>query len=223
VEPTATYRISFAQPIDHPASTPAQQRAANETIIPAVIAAKDPRWLKSNAARESLTIGLGAAGCLLAHIDAWQTIATANDQYAIVLESDAQLTKYGRKWIKSVVSRAQEADMDLIQLGTNRDRDTFGSLSALGEIRYVAESFVELHLMQTMSPTFQQSFAAGCHAYLVSRNKAAWLAEWVPDFRIPIDQWLHVLARDPRHRIFRTRQDLWTTSGRPSEIEVLGR
>jgi GR25 family glycosyltransferase involved in LPS biosynthesis len=223
VEPTATYRISFAQPIDHTESAPAQQRAANETIIPAVIAAKDPRWLKSNAARDSLTIGMGAAGCLLAHIDAWRAIAEARDPYGIVLESDAVRSSYGGKWAHRITQWADKHGANLIQLGSNRDRAAIGHLSRVGEARYRIESVIEQRFLLHTAPVLQQAFTAGAHAYLVSRTYAMWLAEWNPDFRIPVDQWLHVLARDARHRIFRTRQDLWVPSGRDSEIESFGR
>jgi hypothetical protein len=192
--------------------------------IPAVRATADPRWLTSTAQDDPFAIGLGAAGCLLAHVDAWSSIARSESEFSLILESDARLTSYGLKYMNWIVPWMDETQANLVVLGTNRDLPSGrGALGTLGKVVHQAERIIEESALNLRPPVFQQALRVGIWAYIVRRDFAAWLSQWNPDFKIPVDQWLHTLSRDPRHQMFRTRQALWTTGGRHSHIEEIGR
>jgi len=201
-------------------------RLAAQPVVksPAIHAAEDKRWTSSGAEEDPYAVGLGAAGCLLAHLDAWTAIAASRNEYVLILESDARLTPYGEKHMASIVPWMADSGANLTVLGTNRDLPSGrGPLGLLGKSFHRTEELVEEKLLALRPPLFQQALRVGIWAYLVRRDFAGWLSQWTPDFKIPVDQWLHALSRDPRHRMFRTRQALWTTGGRHSHIEQLGR
>ena len=191
---------------------------------PAVHAAQDPRWQASAAATDPYAIGLGAAGCLLAHLDAWTAIAASRHEFGLILESDARLAPYGAKYMDTIAPWMAQTQANLVVLGTNRDLPSGrGPLGLLGRTFHRTEGLVEEKLFALQPPIFQQALRVGIWAYIVRRDFAHWLSQWQPDFKIPVDQWLHTLSRDPRHRMFRTRQALWGTGGRHSHIEHFGR
>jgi hypothetical protein len=199
---------------------------ADLSHIQAIDAYQDQRWLQSKASDDEFAIGRGAAGCLLAHLDAWTALSEhpVRSQAGLVLESDAAITNFGIRWMGVARNWMLKRGANLLQVGSNRVQAGGSGLGSLfGTSAHVASQYLETKPLRRAKPMFHQAFHSGAHAYLVMPDYASWLATWNPDFKIPVDQWLHVLARDPRHRIFRSRQDLWTTVDRPSEIEALGR
>lgn len=221
----SAYWISFESPPEW-LSTQADELSIGDVVhVRAVHAEEHPDWISSGASRDSFAIGKGAAGCLLAHREAWSLIASSvGDGYALILESDAMPTDYARKYTGLTLQTGANLRANLVQVGSNRsEAKGVGKGSGVGSLVHDGVQISETRLLPWRRPLFHQKFAAGSHAYFVSPEYCRWLSTWSPDFKIPVDQWLHVLARDPRHLIFRTRQDLWCTSARPSEIELVGR
>lgn len=221
----AAYWISFEPPPDWIRAVADELYIKNVFHVPAVRADEHPDWIASRASSDAFAIGKGAAGCLLAHRDAWKMISgSVRDNYALILESDAIPTDYGRRYTARTLQAATRLGANILQVGSNRsEAKGHGKGSRVGSLAHDVVQLAETKILALRSPRFHQRFAAGSHSYLVSSEYCKWLKSWKPDFKIPVDQWLHALARDPRHLVFRTRQDLWRASSRPSEIEHIGR
>lgn len=219
------YWISFTNPPTWLTEESGSLRIGDVIHVDAVRADQHHEWVTSGAESDPLSIGKGAAGCLLAHRNAWTLIAKAHtNQYALVLESDAVSTNYARRYTGNLLQQASRIRPNLIQIGSNRSNARGDGLgSRLGSILHYATQTTESRILRLRPPIFHQAFASGTHAYLVRPDYCKWLSGWQPDFKIPVDQWLHTLARDHRHQIFRSRQDFWTTCPRPSEVEREGR
>ena len=220
------YRISFSSNLERGHGVLLDLGISRVVGVRSVIAEEDDRWLAAPQANGSLAIGKGAAGCLLAHLDAWKAIALSRDDgsYSLVLESDALPTRFGFRHFHDVLHTARALEANVIQIGTNRSNSRGpGRGTPFGDLFRSLEQVVEVQCLDFMYPRFHQTFRSGTHAYLIRKEYASWLAQWTPDFLVPIDHWLQSLSRDARHKIFRVRQDLWTTTGRSSEIEMLGR
>jgi GR25 family glycosyltransferase involved in LPS biosynthesis len=192
--------------------------------LPAVDATTDPRWLERDNPMDSFEIGRGAAGCLLAHQDAWKAISDLpRGIYAIVLESDAVMTDFGRKHLDEVLERSGSLNANLVQLATGRGHLANGHRQSLGVQAARVKDVVEQRLMPFFPPQLVQSYGMGTIAYALRPKYAQWLSKQRLGFGIPVDNWLRVWALDNRHEIFRCRQDCWRESGRVSSIEHVGR
>jgi len=190
--------------------------------VPAVLAAADARWDPESTSND---LGPGGAGCLLAHLDAMSMIAesghSAEDRFALVLESDAVLTTFGRRWLPRLGQLRQTEGINFLQIGSSRTAMTRPSLRPFS-MDFLAGA-VETTALRTWRPLFTQALTSACHAYLIRPSFARKILQLGLGFQVPIDNWFRVLALDPRNKMLRTRQDLFVVSGRPSEIEGLGR
>lgn len=156
------------------------------TILP-VEAEREPRW-RNRAENTGSEVGIGAAGCLLAHEKVWDMIGATNPtsgELFLVVEDDAVLTRFGQKWLARVVKKSMRAQLDLVHLGRTKKgpRNLFGD-APRGDDSRLAASYPWL------PPLYLRGFAWRTHAYLISSNMAHSLLEEELDFGKPVDQHL---------------------------------
>ena len=200
-------------------------QASAVTHVPAVDARNDPRWL---TCAEKGRIGLGASGCLLAHRDAWATWLNLphRGDVGLVLEDDARITEFGKKWMNQCTRDFSEKNMELLQLGTVSQSDVrhaFTTKSISNVLTAINGSVEESRLMAKMGPSYSSSCGWGTHAYLISASCAEMFLEWDFGFLMPIDCWFRALSSVPHRNFARTRQALWSPNGRASTIDHIGR
>jgi GR25 family glycosyltransferase involved in LPS biosynthesis len=192
--------------------------------VSSVDASVDLRWTERSNTSNSLEIGLGAAGCLLAHRDAWRKIAKHDeDDYFVVLESDAVLTTFGRKNISRILEQSANQGANLVQLATGRGHKATRAEQTLGLRLARSKDFVETRLLPLGKPRLVQAYGMGTIAYALRPEYARWLTQQDLGFGLPVDNWFRVWSLDARHAIYRCRQDCWRESGRASSIENSGR
>jgi hypothetical protein len=189
--------------------------------IPAVVSSNHPRW---RCSQSRSAIGAGAGGCLLAHLDALTYLAaespeSGRDPVGLVLESDAELTSYGRRNLPRVLAYMDTVKLNFLQLGSNRT--SFTNTAVPG--RHRALDRMETGVLNHVPPLFTQALTSVAHAYAIRASFAQYILELDIGFQLPIDNWFRALALDPNHAMGRVRQDLFVTSGRPSQINVHGR
>jgi GR25 family glycosyltransferase involved in LPS biosynthesis len=196
---------------------------------PAVYAESDERWIRRSPLNRQVEIGKGAAGCLLAHIDVWSEWGSESgleSDVALVLESDAAITKYGKTWIRHVLGEMSRHEIRLLQVGANRTENLSavlrGDRSVTNGITRI-QDFAETRFLTMHRPRLSNSFGWGTHAYLLRRDCAQWLSQQDWGFLLPVDLWLRSLSLTPQNRIARVRQQLWSTSREASVIDALGR
>jgi GR25 family glycosyltransferase involved in LPS biosynthesis len=198
--------------------------AAEPIWIRAVNASMDKRWLDRSDESGDLEIGRGAAGCLLAHQDAWRAAADmSDDDDIIILESDAVMTTFGRKHLNSILEQGRATGANLIQLGTGRGHSSSSQSRTVGVQVASAKDFIEQRLLKIFPPLIVQAYGMGTVAYALRPRYAKWLARQRLGFGVPVDNWLRMWSLDARHSIYRCRQDCWQETGRQSGIDIAGR
>lgn len=195
------------------------------THIPAVDVSEDPRW---TASPKRGRIGPGAAGCLLAHRDAWSTWLSLDGRsdMALVLEDDASITDYGRRWTTTCIEDFSSEGLELLQLGVVPQAGVLKALttkSAANVFSVVNSSLEQSNLMNKRRPQYSRLCGWGTHAYLISASCADMLLTWDFGFLMPIDSWFRALSYVPARKFARTRQMLWSANGRASMIDQMGR
>jgi GR25 family glycosyltransferase involved in LPS biosynthesis len=219
-----TFVISF-DGIDESRLTRGHASLKRSEIVPAVDARTRIEYTK---VQSNFTIGAGAAGCLLAHRDVWSNwsnCAEGENDFALVLEDDSQMTRYGELWLDKVIAYARVNTLDTIQLGTFRGHGKMMLTKpvSIGGVVHDLKNVTESRLMNFRSPTYSKSFGWGTYAYLISKRMARWASTLPMNFEMPIDSWFKALAEVPSQRISRTRQDLWVTTGQGSRVDEIGR
>jgi GR25 family glycosyltransferase involved in LPS biosynthesis len=189
--------------------------------VPAVLAEDDSRWRERTSVS---AIGMGAAGCLLAHLDALSSLAEESknstyDPIGLILESDAILTSYGRSYLPQVLAHIWESQINFVQLGSNRSSLT----NRQSTIRHRSLDRLETRLLTQIAPRFTQALTSVAHAYAIRASFAKDLLALGIGFQLPIDNWYRALALDPNRKMTRVRQDCFVTVGRPSQIDEHGR
>lgn len=199
----------------------------NTVAVPPVIAGETEEWQRLRT-HETTTIGAGAAGCFLAHRSIWIRSASVDARIEgasimLVLERDARLTRYGRRWLAPVIKWFGSSGVDILNLGS------FGPELAWINSRSpsaVAASWIRVVRYQSrkaLRPVTLPSFGHRTHAYLIKRSFAMRLAQTSYDFGLPVDAWLlkrsHSVGSVGRHVAPR----LFTTFPMASEVDTRGR
>ena len=185
--PTA-YVIDFDPDVSRMASVLAGIGVADVHHVAAVRADQDPRWLSRRVSDPAKEIGVGAAGCLLAHRAVWRTwaaLSVPSSEIALVLESDAVLTDYGRKWFRVVVETMRDDRLGVVQVGANRPENWRALTSGGGSVvnrSSLVRDLAETRLLRHRPPMLSPSFGWGTHAYLISRSASAWLTTRILGF-----------------------------------------
>ena len=178
--------------------------------IPFILASEDSEWKKwSNRTLQPFGgIGAGAAGCLLGHRYAWKKLIESNFEFALVLESDAELTNFGRDYFSNVVSQFSILDCNILHLGTHeRFTASFSGFKVLNlSLRAIAKEIWERLYLKSKSPKFaERQFPFSTHAYLIKEEAAAFLASQEVNFVFPVDVMLNSYSQVVMNKIWRCR------------------
>lgn len=211
--------------LDGETATHVRKITADLVTIPEVYAGHELLWQKRNLGTES-EIGLGAAGCLLAHLKIWEMIAecapTTGGSF-LVLENDAVLTRYGRNWLGRVFHHSVRAELDLVHLGRTKSGSRFFATSSAS----VAVNAISQSVGFCLPPMLAHGFAWRTHAYLISCAMATYLVERRFDFTAPIDQRLRETfsstEKTGSFRVVSSLQPLFLQANRQSLVEKRGR
>lgn len=197
--------------------------------IPFTYAETHPEWIRWNN-REQKTfggIGAGAAGCLLGHHAAWFKLSDSKFQYAVIVESDAKLTRFGLRNLGAVIDDFKNHDWNLLHLGTHEKLSQIFSLNNVSRlsIRVVVKELVERLFLLSIRPKYApRQFPFSTHAYVIKREAAEFLNSEKFDFMVPIDVLLNSYSQVAKNRVLRCRTPLITQrSDSPSETRRLGR
>lgn len=185
---------------------------SNAVIVTGPVdASQEPRWL-NRLAREQSEIGLGAAGCLLAHEAVWEMIGElgpSEDERFLVLEDDAVITPYGLRWLQRTLKKKMPPT-NLWHLGATRG------------VMKIPQAFTS-----GLPPLLTPGFAWRTHSYLISSKMALHLLNQKFDFSRPVDGHLRKLFRSPVDfigcRVGTFHQALFSQSDRTSLVRQRGR
>lgn len=197
--------------------------------IPFIYAQDYEEWkLWNSTGREAFEgIGAGAAGCLLGHRIAWEKLSESSFEMAIILEADAQLTNYGKKYLATLINNVQSLDWNILHLGSHElmanvfATRNFMSLSP----RVVAKYLWERIYLKTRSPRIKEmQFPYSTHAYLIKKDAAALLSRLEINFMVPVDVMLNSYSQVKGNKILRCRTPLIIQrSDQQSQTKRLGR
>lgn len=198
------------------------------TAVPPAFAGSHPRWI-SEKRRGNTKIGLGEAGCLLAHEDVWAQI---NEREAnqgslfLVLEDDARITAFGKKTFRKIVRYTSRNNSDLVNLGKEILRIDPDAKHFKKWVTPILNPIVR-KAANVMPPIFLPNFDWRTRAYLISKNLASELVANPLPFSEPVDKFLRETSRRPEFRgkfkASTLMQTIFGDSGRVSLVDTLGR
>ncbi len=197
--------------------------------IPFIFAETNDEWINWDKRKEKIFsgIGIGAAGCLIGHYLAWERLSQSDCNSAIILESDAVLTWYGRKNLGSVTEKFNTLDWNILHLGTHvKIKEVFSIKKFLYlSPKVFAKEIWERIYLRSKSPRFaEMQFPFSTHGYLIKKEAAAFLSKQRPSFIAPIDVVLNSYSQVRGNRILRARTPLIIQNSKlPSQIKRLGR
>lgn len=199
--------------------------------IPFVEADSRQEWIqwkvRTGALQPGIGIGAGAAGCAIGHIEAWKTLEECEHDFLIVLEDDAQFTKYGERYFRFLIDRLSHSGLRLIHLGDHVKFTAQHFLSCLVklQIREIVRLIVERKFLVFFRPKFAlNQFPFSGHAYVIDRETAKIAITESYSFLFPIDVFLNSISQVPRNLTARIRTPLIVQSNlRESQIKIRGR
>jgi GR25 family glycosyltransferase involved in LPS biosynthesis len=156
-------------------------------------------------------IGQGAAGCLIAHRRAWALLKSQGFEYAIVLESDAVLTTYGRKYLEKFILKLDERDENIIHLGSHEKNLLVAKFENIARwsLRNILLEIYEKYLLKFSSPVLAaRKFPFSTHAYVINFETASELLEIPPNFLAPVDVLLNAFSQVRSNKIATVRTPL---------------
>ena len=197
--------------------------------IPFILAQTNDEWINWDKRKEKIFsgIGIGAAGCLIGHYLAWERLSESDCNSALILESDAVLTRYGRKNLSSVTEKFNTLDWNILHLGTHvKIKDIFSIKNFLHlSPKVFAKEIWERIYLRSKSPRFaEMQFPFSTHGYLIKKEAAAFLSMQKLSFIAPVDVVLNSYSQVRGNRILRARTPLIIQNSKlPSQIKRLGR
>lgn len=197
--------------------------------IPFILAETNEEWLSWEKRKEKIFsgIGAGAAGCLIGHHLAWKQLSESDCNSAIILESDAILTRYGQQNLKSVTEKFNTLDWNILHLGTHIKIANVFSIKNFLSIspRVFAKEIWERIYLKSKSPRFaEMQFPFSTHGYLIKKEAAAFLLNQKMSFIAPVDVILNSYSHVRGNRILRCRTPLIIQNSElPSQINRFGR
>lgn len=194
-----------------------------------VDASKRAEWVKWSSDSDSMQVGVGkgAAGCWLAHMQAWHEAKDSNYENVLILEDDAKITKYGMRHLWSIIKQFQDSDYLILHLG-DHERSIFFTPNLLvksGNLRKIAKHFLERFVLYPLKPRLAPNrFPYSAHAYLLNQSIIPVLIKNAPTFIFPVDVYLNAISQVPNNRVASVRTPLIVQANtRASLIDKLGR
>jgi len=174
-----------------------------------------------------LGIGAGSAGCLLAHRDAWATIESCEHDLLLVLEDDAVLTKYGKKYFSDIVHRFRHSDLQLLHLGDHIHYSVgyLAKLLVTLNIRELMRASYESFVLKAFKPKLSNNrFPFSGHAYLLNTEMARVLLSMPVNFLYPVDVHLNAISQVSKNKVAKIRTPMFIQANkRVSQIKERGR
>jgi len=199
------------------------------THVSFVDASNRSEWLEWSSDLEStqLGVGKGAAGCWLAHRQAWIEAKDSKYDNVLILEDDAKVTKYGLRHLSLVVEHFKQSEYSILHLG-DHERSIFLTPRLLinsGNLRKVAKHFFERVIFYPFKPRIARNrFPYSAHAYLLDRSIIPVLIKNAPMFIFPVDVYLNAISQVPNNRVASVRTPLIVqANNRDSLIDKFGR
>lgn len=194
-----------------------------------VVASDDTKWIswKSHSGSRNMGIGPGAAGCWIAHHNAWTLGMNSEFETVLFLEDDAKLTKYGIRHFRFVIDKFQNSDLNMLHLGDHEPTILRQPLTLLkkADLRIVFKQIVERIILLFFKPRWGKNrFPFSAHAYLVKRTFLPIIAKDAPMFLFPVDVYLNSISQVKRNAVACVKTPLFLQgASRPSLIDEFGR
>lgn len=194
-----------------------------------VDASSRPEWLEWSSALDTrrFGVGKGAAGCWLAHSEAWILARESKCENILILEDDARITNYGKRYLNQVIDKFNDSDFSILHLG-DHERSIFLTPKLLfnfGNLRKIAKHFLERVIFYPLKPRFALTrFPYSAHAYLLDQSIIPVLIKDAPTFIFPVDVFLNSISQVPNNRVASVRTPLIVQANkRDSLIDKFGR
>jgi len=194
-----------------------------------VDASNRPEWLEWSSESDSkiLGVGKGAAGCWLAHRQAWIEARESRCENVLILEDDARITKYGKRHLDQVIDEFNDSGYSILHLG-DHERSIFFTPKLLiksGNLRKIAKHFLERFVLYPLKPRIARNrFPYSAHAYLLNQSIIPVLIKNAPTFIFPVDVYLNAISQVPNNRVASVRTPLIVQANkRASLIDKFGR
>jgi GR25 family glycosyltransferase involved in LPS biosynthesis len=203
------------------------EKTGEDFRVPFVRASEESEWndWKKREHPAFTGVGVGAAGCTLAHRKAWAAFLESGLEIALIIESDAKLTRYGLKYLKKAISTFIESDLNLLHLGSHEKLGFTLRNFMQASLRGLAKGIYENWLLFGIRPKIARSqFPFSTHAYLLKYNSAKELNSLALNLLVPIDVLLNAVAQVPENKIGRVRTPIIVQDqSQTSQTRLLGR
>ncbi len=194
-----------------------------------VDASNRPEWIEwnSDSSSKGMGVGKGAAGCWLAHKQAWSSANSSDFQNILILEDDAKFTKYGMRHLQQAIELFKNSNLSMLHLG-DHERAIFlqpKRMLIAGNLRLILRDVLERILLYPLKPRLALNrFPFSAHGYLIKRTMLPNLIQDTPLLIFPVDVFLNAISQVQRNRVASVRTPLIVQSqSRESLIEKLGR
>ncbi len=194
-----------------------------------VDASERAEWVEwsSDSTFGGLGVGKGAAGCWLAHLQAWIEGNNSDFENIMILEDDAKISKFGKRNLSRIVEVFRKSDISMLHLG-DHERSIFlrpVSLILSGNLRMILKHFIERIVLYPLSPRISLTrFPYSAHGYLVKKWFLPALIKNAPMFITPVDVYLNSVSQVPNNRVGSVRTPLIVQAHvRGSLIDEFGR
>ena len=194
-----------------------------------VDASNRTEWLEwdSSSFSSGLGVGKGAAGCWLAHKQAWAFANASEFENILILEDDARITKYGERYLQQTVELFMNSDLTMLHLGDHERAIFLQPIRMLfaGNMRLVVKHILERVVFYPHKPRIALArFPYSAHAYLLKRAVLPILIKDAPQLIFPVDVFLNAISQVQKNRAGSVRTPL-IIQGRDREslIDKLGR
>jgi GR25 family glycosyltransferase involved in LPS biosynthesis len=196
--------------------------------IPFVDAQSEEVWQEHIRNNGSLAgIGVGAAGCLIAHRLAWQLLSKSKYEYALILESDAMFAFRGERNFRSAVRYFKMHKLNILHLGNHEAKDVCNIKNTWKYIT-LRRVFFQLYFASVgkFAPlnVVRNKFYYSTHAYLISQVFADELLKNKANFLLPIDELLSGISSTKKNKVASVRSKILIQNKKNlSQVSRLGR
>jgi GR25 family glycosyltransferase involved in LPS biosynthesis len=194
-----------------------------------VDASNRTEWLEwdSGSSTRGMGVGKGAAGCWLAHKQAWTVANTSDCENILILEDDARITKYGTRHLQQTVEMFKNSNLTMLHLGDHERAIFLQPIRMLisGNIRIILKHILERIIFYPLKPKFALArFPFSAHGYLLKRSILPNLIKSAPLLIFPVDVFLNAISQVQKNRTASVRTPLIVQAqNRESLIDKLGR
>lgn len=152
----------------------------------------------SNPSSQGLGVGKGAAGCWLAHKEAWTTANEKEYENILILEDDARITKYGARYLQHVVEEFMNSELRMLHLGDHESAVFLHPMRMVvsGNFRTIVKHFLDRIILYPLKPRLAfNRFPYSAHGYLLKKSMLPILIKNSPLFIFPVDVFLNSISQ----------------------------